>query len=110
MSDYTPQILGFTSPPEVVERKPKTGTGRRGPGRFYLHGGERSIFVRRVIASIPAGQAVVLQFDSLDDLELFRLMFHNVDRGRTAHYLPMATKRLEGLRLKVWRREEVCDD
>ena len=90
--------------PGPHERKRRDG--KRGPGKFYLHGGERSEFVRQALAQLPEApnRALVVEFESPAERAAYQLIFHNVNRtAKSLKSIPVKT-RAQGNRLYVWRK------
>lgn len=112
MSDYsttTPRIVGEIEAPQPPARAAKRApAGKRGPGRYYLHGGERSEFARAVLDKLTPGKAVVIEFDDAETLQSYMLVLHNVNKtSRTRSHIPIRTRTF-GLRLTVWLREDAA--
>lgn len=107
--DYTPQTPRIVGTTEIPAKKTvRTPKGKRGPGRYWLHGGERSAFARRVIDSLTPGKATVLEFDDAETLQRYMLVLHNVNRCTKTHpHTPVRTRSL-GLRLVVWLRDDTA--
>lgn len=102
-----PHIAGTVNIP-VKEPKPAQprSAGRRGPGRYWLHGGERSEFARRVLEGLEPGKAAVLEFSDPAELALWRTVLLNVNRCTKTHaHVPVKTK-VQGGRLLVWLKDE----
>jgi len=102
-----PRIVGTTEIPARKARKAPTG-GKRRPGRFYLHGGERSAFARSILENLTPGQATIIEFDDAETLQRYMLVFHNVNKYSKTHaYTPVRTRTL-GLRLVIWIHEDAA--
>ena len=99
MSDYTPpSFVGMTEIPQP-KPQPEPKSGKRGPGVFYLYGGQAANFARQHLNSLTPGKAAEFEFDDPRRLFLFQVLIQNVDSK-----IKVRTKR-HGLRLRVWLRE-----
>jgi len=98
---------GVTTDIPASRAKPKRGGGRRGPGRFYLHGGARAEFARSVLAQLTPGRAVEVEVDDPAYLPALQALMHNVDRcSRSRERTPVRTRTRGDKRLVVWLRED----
>ena len=99
MSDYTPpSFVGMTEIPQKAQ-PPEPKKGKRGPGVFFLHGGQAASYARAHLNQLEPGKAAEFEFDDPRRLFLFQVLIQNVDRK-----IKVSTKR-HGLRLRVWLRE-----
>jgi len=98
-----PKVIGISDIP--VKPEPKPRPGKRGPGRFYLYGGELSASARQVVETLEPGQAKVLAFDDPEALAEYQVLLHNVNRTSYRHLFKAIRTKRRGLSLLVWLRD-----
>ncbi len=96
--DSLPRIVGTAEVPQTKAHQ-RPSSGRKTTGT-------RAAFARDVLSKLQPNQALVIEFPDLVERRLCALMLHNVNRYSTTRtHVPVQTK-AQGLRLKVWLRDD----